>query len=82
MANEKQDFKVFSEHARILVYFSEGMSSAEIDEHLNEWYAMYKESSWEWPSQFIKEHFSGITRDSHNFWLDDRGVWLMEVASK
>lgn len=78
----KQNFKVFSQHARILIYFSEQMSETDIEEHLQEWYVMYKESSYEWPSQFIKWHFSEITRDTHDFWLDDRGEWLMDVASR
>lgn len=78
----KQDFKVFNEHARILIYFSEKMSESDIEELIHDLYVMYKESVYDWPSQFIKWHFSEITRDTHDFWLDDRGVWLMDIASK
>ena len=79
---EKQTFKVFNEHARILIYFTEGMSESDIEEVIQDMYVMYKENkAHEWPSSFLKEHLQDVKRDTHDFWLDERGIWLMEVAS-
>lgn len=79
---EKQTFKVFNEHARILIYFSEKMGGADIEEAIQEMYILYKENkAHEWPSPFLREHLIDVTRDTHDFWLDERGGWLMELAS-
>jgi hypothetical protein len=53
----------------------------ETKEYMNDWFLLYKETSYFDVIEWAKFHFdvSSVNRGSHNFWLDKRGLMLYEL---
>lgn len=80
---EKAKYNDFKETVMIAVEFSEGNSTEDIDDLCQDWYVIYKESNTVDPIQWIEDHFSlGVSRDTHSFWLSERGLMLFRMAKE
>jgi hypothetical protein len=73
----KATFKEFKDICMIIVYFCEETGMEEINDLINDWYTMYKESRYDDPVEYMTlVQLPDVTRDSHHFWLDQRGLML------
>lgn len=77
-----QNFPEFKATAMIIVHFVDKMSIDGVDEMLQDWYELYKGMKYYDVIEFFQFHLnpSEVNRDTHDFWLDDRGLYLMHVA--
>lgn len=59
-----------------------------IDEYMNDWYSLYKSvriGGGKWSVvQWAKGQFNDaeVNKDTHDFWLDSRGLELMYLAER
>lgn len=66
----------------------DNVDSSVIPEYMNEWFALYKSTrigggKWavvQWAKQQFNE--AEVNKDSHDFWLDKRGLELMSLAER
>jgi len=73
----KATFKEFKDICLIIVYFRDDMGIDEINDLINDWYIMYKDSKYDDPVEYITLcQLPDVTRDSHPFWIDPRGLML------
>lgn len=75
-------FEQFAERMQIAVYFSDKMDSDEIFAHMSDWYVMFKKTKHQDEIEWIKEHLQDVNRNTHDFWLDMRGLLLLELDKK
>lgn len=79
----KAKFHIFQEICLIAVYFSEDMHSDEITEVINDWFVIYKDSGYNDVKAFlVEQQLPDVTRETHSFWLDPRGVLLLDLKYK
>jgi hypothetical protein len=70
----KSTFDQFKKIVMIIVFFSEKMDLEEINECLQDWYVLYKEAGDYGIVEYMKQHLQDVNRNSHDFWLDERGL--------
>lgn len=79
----KVTFKEFQRICMIAVYFSEQMDLDEIDEVINEWFAIYKDSGFDDPVHFLEyQQLVDVTRKTHSFWLSPSGVMILKLHDR
>jgi len=79
----KLTFQEFKKVCLIAVYFSEGMDLEEIDEVINDWFVIYKESGFDDPVHFLEyQQLVDVTRNTHSFWLSPSGVMLLKLNDR
>lgn len=77
----KSTFEQFNKMVIIIVFFSEKMDLEEINNCIQDWYVLYKEAGDYGIVEYMKQHLQDVNRNSHDFWLDERGLLLLEVQS-
>lgn len=71
-------FKAFREIIEIVVN-TDLLSPQEVEEDMNEWFELYKETKYYDVIEWAKFHFAEVNNGTHDFWLDKRGVMLYEL---
>lgn len=73
-------FKVFQGIIDIVVN-TDLLDGEQTNEAMNEWYELYKTQNVPDVIEWAKDHFhsSMVTKDTHDFWLDKRGLMLYEL---
>ncbi len=78
----KLPFSDFKSTMFVAIHFSDSMSTADIDEVINDLYVLYKELRYNDAIEFLKFHMpiAEVNRDTHSFWLDEKGLFLLHHA--
>ena len=71
-------FKVFEEIIMIVVN-TDQMSVLDTNEWINDLYICYKDTKYFDVIEFAKFWFASLNKDTHNIWLDRRGLMLYEL---
>lgn len=81
--NKKVTFKAFQEVCSIAIHFTDAMDLDEIDEVVNDIYAIYKDSGFDDPVHFLEyQQMVDVTRKSHDFWLSPVGIRLLKIENR
>lgn len=75
-------YEYFKSQMAILVHFVDDMSREDIEEVMNEWYALYKSYPYKTLLDWVDMHFTVVSRDSNDYWLDARGRKLLELENR
>lgn len=52
------------------------------NEYMNDWYELYKTMKEPDVVEWAKFHFSEVNKDTHEFWLDKRGIAIYELRGQ
>jgi len=74
----KATFLVFKDIIEIVVNMDQ-LSKEDKEEYLNDWFELYKDVSYSDVIEWAKFHFAEVNGDTHDFWLDKRGLMIFEL---
>ena len=80
--NTYKKFEEFKSVCEIAIYFSERMDIEEIKEVLNDLFELYKGMTYTNPIDFLQFHLEDVDRNSHDFWLDKRGLMILHLQTR
>lgn len=75
---KKATFKDFSNVIDIIVNVDK-IDKHDLPEYYNDWFMLYKETSYTDVIEWAKFQFADVTSDTHDFWLDKRGLMIYEL---
>lgn len=74
----KATFKAFSDVIGIIMNVDQ-IDQRELPDHYNEWFELYKETSYTDVIEWAKFQFAGVNPNTHSFFLDKRGLMIYEL---
>lgn len=74
-------FPVFREILELIVNL-DNLDLEEEDESMNEWYELYRTMKEPDVVEWAKFHFQEVNKNTHDFWLDKRGLAIYELRGK
>lgn len=74
-------FPVFRELMELIVNM-DNLDLEEEEESINEWFELYKTMKIPDVVEWAKFHFSEVNKNTHDFWLDKRGLAIYELRGR
>lgn len=74
-------FSVFRELMELIVNVDKLDKETE-DEYMNDWYELYKTMKEPDVVEWAKFHFAEVNKNSHDFWLDKRGLAIYQLRGQ
>ena len=80
MTDQHATFKVFEEIISIVIN-TDRLSMEDTNQWINDLYIDYKEARYFDVIEFAKFWFASVHKDTHDLWLDKRGLMLYELKA-